>query len=141
MPVTRFSALFALALPAMAAPAAATPDVPTPGDLSPHPLTEGVLDRLRWQARPVVIVADGPAIEAQVTLLMTEAEALSERDVVILTAPPGAAGLPLPAGAEFALLLIGKDGAVKLSRSQPVAPGDIIALIDRMPMRQNEARP
>lgn len=141
MPVTRFSALFALALPAMAAPAVATPDVPTPGDLSPHPLTEGVLDRLRWQARPVVIIADGAATEAQVAALMDEAEALSERDVVILTATPGTAGLPVPAGRDFSLLLIGKDGAVKLSRSQPVAPGDIIALIDRMPMRQNEVRP
>lgn len=140
MPVTRYSALVALALPAMAAPAIAAPDVPTPGDLSPHPLAQGVLDSLRWQARPVVIVADGPATEAQLTQLMSEADALSERDVVILTAAPGTTDLPLPAGSDFALLLIGKDGGVKLSRSQPVAPADIIALIDQMPMRRNEAR-
>ncbi|MBW7055829.1 DUF4174 domain-containing protein [Paracoccus bogoriensis] len=124
----------------MAPPAIAASNVPTPGDLSPHPLAQGVLDKLRWQARPLVIVADGPAIETQLTALMQEADALSERDVVILTAAPGTSDLPLPAGGDFALLLIGKDGGVKLSRSQPVTPAEIIALIDQMPMRQNEAQ-
>ena len=38
----------------------------------------------------------------------------------------------------FAVLLIGKDGGVKLQSQQPVSPTDIFDLIDTMPMRQRE---
>jgi hypothetical protein len=38
----------------------------------------------------------------------------------------------------FKLLLIGKDGTVKLERSEPVTSTEIYRLIDSMPMRQIE---
>lgn len=40
----------------------------------------------------------------------------------------------------FRLLLIGKDGGVKLRKDTPVSVEDIFGLIDSMPMRQREMR-
>ena len=40
----------------------------------------------------------------------------------------------------FQLLLIGKDGTVKLRSEKPVSISDIFGLIDSMPMRQQEMR-
>lgn len=40
----------------------------------------------------------------------------------------------------FAIILIGKDGGVKLKREDYVILADIFNLIDSMPMRQNEMR-
>jgi hypothetical protein len=41
---------------------------------------------------------------------------------------------------EFRILLIGKDGGVKLRQDNPVTVEDIFGLIDSMPMRQREMR-
>ncbi len=40
----------------------------------------------------------------------------------------------------FTLILVGKDGGIKLKRSRRTDLKDIFALIDSMPMRQNEMR-
>lgn len=40
----------------------------------------------------------------------------------------------------FAVLLIGKDGGVKLRRAEPVTADELFRLIDSMPMRQQEMR-
>ena len=41
---------------------------------------------------------------------------------------------------EFAVLLVGKDGGIKLKRQDKTRLEDIFALIDTMPMRQEEMR-
>jgi len=41
-------------------------------------------------------------------------------------------------GGSFQVLLIGKDGGVKLRSSEPVSMKDLFGLIDSMPMRQQE---
>ncbi|MCU0398062.1 MAG: DUF4174 domain-containing protein, partial [Cyclobacteriaceae bacterium] len=41
---------------------------------------------------------------------------------------------------EFRVMLIGKDGGVKLNSQQPVTVNQIFELIDSMPMRQHEMR-
>ena len=41
---------------------------------------------------------------------------------------------------DFRILLIGKDGGVKLQKDAPVSVEDIFGLIDSMPMRQREMR-
>jgi len=38
----------------------------------------------------------------------------------------------------FALMLVGKDGAVKFRSDKVVVPDEIFGLIDQMPMRQKE---
>lgn len=133
MRLARLTALLAGVMPGLA-------QAVQPGDLSPRPLQEGMLDDLRWQARPVVILGEGAEVEAQIGALMAEADALRARDVVILTEGPGAGPLRERSGQGFMVMLIGKDGGVKLTQSSMVDPGEIIALIDTMPMRQREAR-
>jgi hypothetical protein len=41
---------------------------------------------------------------------------------------------------EFSLILIGKDGGIKLKRNDQVDLAEVFELIDSMPMRQNEMR-
>lgn len=41
---------------------------------------------------------------------------------------------------EFSLILIGKDGGIKLKRNDQVDLTEVFELIDSMPMRQNEMR-
>jgi hypothetical protein len=40
----------------------------------------------------------------------------------------------------FSVVLIGKDGGVKLTQLQPVAPADLFGTVDKMPMRKQEAK-
>jgi hypothetical protein len=56
---------------------------------------------------------------------------LKERDLVVLERL-GAPG--------FLVRLLGKDGGEKLRRETPVPVGEILALIDAMPMRREERR-
>ncbi len=63
---------------------------------------------------------------------------MAEREVVILTDGPGADALR--DGQGFQVLLIGKDGGIKMRSATPVAAEDILSLIDSMPMRQQEMR-
>jgi hypothetical protein len=78
-------------------------------------------------------------------MLKNDAAALSERDVIVQEITPHAApderpDLGLAAHTTFQVLLVGKDGGVKLRRGTPVVAAEITALIDTMPMRQNEMR-
>ena len=43
-------------------------------------------------------------------------------------------------GDEFSLILVGKDGGIKLKRMDQVDLREVFKLIDSMPMRQNEMR-
>lgn len=103
------------------------------------------LDQLRWTSRPVLVFADGPEdprLARQLAVLTAEEAGLSERDMVVMTdvAPAGEGDLRrrfAPAG--FAVLLIGKDGFVKLRRGAVVEPEELFALVDAMPMRRREA--
>jgi hypothetical protein len=100
-----------------------------------------------WLHRLVVVVghASDPRVAREHAALEHAAAALRERDVVVQDITPEAARRDRPelgvtAEAAFEVLLVGKDGGVKLRRDQPVAASEITALIDTMPMRQNEMR-
>ena len=103
-------------------------------------LEEDTLSSLRWKVRPVVVLGQGEQAEAQIAALEAASAALIERDVVLLTDGPGAAPRRDSVGDGFAVLLIGKDGGIKLSRDAPVDVSEITGLIDTMPMRQREER-
>jgi hypothetical protein len=97
--------------------------------------------------RLIVIVAqpNDPRALQQRAALEHEAAALHERDVAVLALTPEAARrerpeLQVTPEAAFEVLLVGKDGGVKLRRDSPVAVAEITALIDTMPMRQSETR-
>ena len=95
--------------------------------------------------RLVVVVAraDDARAAQQHAVLMRDAAALRARDVLVQDVTPEAARRDRPelgvgAGATFEVLLVGKDGGVKLRRDAPVATSEITRLIDTMPMRRRE---
>ena len=105
---------------------------------------EASLESYQWVARPVVIFADSPLdprFVEQMGDFERRAADLSERDVVVLTdTDPGANG-PLrrklrPRG--FQMILIGKDGGIKLRTPHPLEADALNRLIDRMPIRKRE---
>ena len=104
------------------------------------------IESFLWTNRPVIVFADSPAdprfIE-QIALLEDQIEALRERDVVVLTDTDPAAKSDLrtelrPRG--FMMVLIGKDGGVKLRKPFPWDVRELSRVIDKMPMRQQEIR-
>jgi hypothetical protein len=97
--------------------------------------------------RLVVVVGrpNDPRATQQHVALKHDAAELRERDVVVQDITPEAARHERPelgvnSEAAFEVLLVGRDGEVKLRREKLVAASEIIALIDTMPMRQNEMR-
>lgn len=108
--------------------------------------TETDLKQFVWKKRPVVVFADSdadPRFEEQLDLLMAGLPDLAERDVVVLvdTDPDARSDLRLklrPRG--FMLVIIGKDGGIKLRKPLPWDVREIGRTIDKMPMRKRELR-
>ncbi|WP_299687662.1 DUF4174 domain-containing protein [uncultured Tateyamaria sp.] len=104
------------------------------------------LKQFVWEKRPIVVFADSPNdpnFGLQMEYLEERAQALAERDVIVLTDTDPAAEGPLrealrPRG--FMLVLIGKDGGVKLRKPFPWDVRELSRTIDKMPVRQREIR-
>ncbi len=104
------------------------------------------MDFYRWKSRPVIVFgADGdPVFKAQVALLQKAGAGLRERDMILIPVS-GRQHEDLRrryhvAGGAFAILLIGKDGGVKLRSTGSVSPAELFQLVDAMPMRKEEMR-
>ena len=104
------------------------------------------LNDFLWVKRPIVVFADTPAdprVIEQLELLHERQEPLIERDVVVIVDTDRGANSELreqlrPRG--FMMVLIGKDGQVKLRKPSPWDVREISRSIDKMPMRQQEIR-
>jgi len=104
------------------------------------------LNDFLWVARPVVVFADTPAdprFVEQMTLLEARIDDLVERDVVVIvdTDPEAKSDLRMklrPRG--FMMVIVGKDGGVKLRKPSPWSVREITRQIDKMPLRQEEIR-
>ena len=118
------------------------------------------LSRYRWQKRLLFLFAptsSDPGLQTLRAELHQSAREVRERDLVVFVIL--AEGQSYQNGRELssqdvqtlrqrfgispratAVVLVGKDGGVKLQRPGPVALADIFALIDSMPMRQQEKR-
>jgi len=116
------------------------------------------IGQYRWKNRVLVVSArdkdDTRLLELQ-TEIASLPEEFADRDMLLVTlldAGTSTAGnrqlsaaeaaatrdeLEIPTG-QFALRLIGKDGAIKLSTGSATSTAEIFALIDTMPMRQRE---
>jgi len=109
-----------------------------------RPNNEAALDSFRWVARPIVVFADSPAdprFQQQLDLLQDGVAMLADRDVVVLTDTDPAAKSPLrtklrPRG--FQMVLIDKDGGVKLRKPSPWTVREITRIIDQTPLRLRE---
>lgn len=112
---------------------------------------------LTWEKRVLLIFSPHDrhaAYRQQVEVLDAVDEGLRERDMAVIEAFAGDRvaidGQPQEAGGssfyrhfsvdsdEFRVILIGKDGMVKLDRGTAVASADLFSLIDAMPMRRLE---
>lgn len=104
------------------------------------------LSEFHWKKRPVVVFADNendPAFQTQMELLREQPADLAERDVVVLidTDPAARSALRLdmrPRG--FMLVLVGKDGDIKMRKPRPWDVREITRSIDKMTIRQREIR-
>jgi len=115
------------------------------------------LGQYKWKNRLLVVFSDTSNAKAarQENMLMTERSGLGERDMLVLRVRGGSvmpiygSGVELdadrirqdvqgPEAGEFAVVLVGMDGTVKLSAHEPVTPAEIFALVDSMPMRAME---
>ena len=115
------------------------------------------LGQYQWKNRLLVVFSDTSNAKAarQENMLMTERSGLGERDMLVLRVRGGSvmpiygSGVELdadrirqdvqgPEAGEFAVVLVGMDGTVKLSAHEPVTPAEIFALVDSMPMRATE---
>jgi len=118
------------------------------------------LGKYRWKNRLLFLFSPSPEVPDFRTLseeLNRHSDGLRERDLLIFRvleqAPSSldsqeittleATSLRRRFGitlGNFTVVLVGKDGTVKLKRQGPIALEDIFALIDSMPMRQREMR-
>jgi len=104
------------------------------------------LDDFLWTRRPIVVFADSPfdpRFQEQLELLEADFEELLIRDTVVIvdTDPKARSDVRLdlrPRG--FALVLIGKDGQVKLRKPAPWDVREITHAIDKWPIRLKEIR-
>lgn len=109
-----------------------------------RPTNDAPLDSFRWIARPIVVFADSPAdprFQQQIDLLQDGEAILADRDMIVLTDTDPAAKSPLrtklrPRG--FQVVLIDKDGGVKLRKPSPWTVREITRIIDQTPLRLRE---
>lgn len=110
-----------------------------------NPVPDG-LEELRWIKRVVAVFADSPNdpnFRRQMEALAAQPDALAFRDVVVVTDTDPAANSGLrqtfrPRG--FMLVLVGKDGQIKLRKPLPWDVREISRAIDKTPLRQQELR-
>jgi len=107
---------------------------------------ETTIDGYLWVKRPVIVFANTDLdvnFQTQMKSLRQGAEELAARDVVVLVDANPADKTALrkkfrPRG--FAVLLMGKDGQIKLRKPFPWDARELSRSIDKMPMRQQEMR-
>jgi hypothetical protein len=130
----------------LALPAGAAETAEGPPEL---PLIEGSdvdLSEFLWKKRPVVVFADtpnDPRFIEQMTFLNADIPAVLARDIVVLTDTDPEARSALrrslrPRG--FMLVLMDKDGGIKLRKPAPWDMREISRSIDKWPTRQQEVR-
>lgn len=119
---------------------------------------DNLLDHYTWRNRVLLIFTPDrahPEYVAQNRILDSAGAGLGDRDLVVLRMMPAAAiSIDYQPSHEndsrsiyqdfsiknddFRVLLIGKDGTLKLTRTRAVSRSDLFELIDSMPMRQRE---
>jgi len=117
-----------------------------PVELEVRPAADVTLQEFLWTARLVVVFADSdadPRFSEQIALLHAGSDELVDRDVIVITDTDPAARSELreelrPRG--FMMVLIGKDGGVKLRKPFPWDVREITRVIDKTPLRQQEVR-
>lgn len=130
----------------LALPAGAADTAEGPPELPVMDGAEVDLREFLWIKRPVVVFADtpnDPRFIEQMNLLAADIPAVLTRDIIVLTDTDPDARSDLrrtlrPRG--FMLVLMDKDGGVKLRKPSPWDMREISRSIDKWPTRQQEIR-
>lgn len=140
------------ATPEAAAPLAEPPlteppetEPPEKAPFGPVSASDVVLEELKFLKRPVVVFADSPmdpTFVRQMQLLERDLAALDERDVVLIIDTDPAAKSAIrqqlrPRG--FSLVLMEKDMKPVIRKPLPWDVREIVAAIDKFPLRRQEA--
>ena len=137
--------IFAIVLMILIPFAIKAQDTPEPDEAAiVRPAADSDLNEFLWINRVIVVFADNPAdprFTEQMDLLRDEMDQLVDRDVVILTDTDPAARSSVrtklrPRG--FSMVMIGKDGGVKLRKPRPWTVREITRSIDKFPDRVRE---
>ncbi|EKX58540.1 Methylmalonyl-CoA epimerase [Rhodobacter sp. AKP1] len=120
---------------------AETPAPEGPGPVEAHGLT---LTQFLWAKRPVVVFADteaDPNFIRQMEMIAARLDFLDERDVIVIfdTSPDDPSEIRRtlhPRG--FSLVILDKDGQVKLRKPLPWDVREIGRAIDKFPLRRDE---
>ncbi len=118
------------------------------------------LTQFQWKNRLLFLFAEdanNPLFKNLQSQIMAQKAEVDDRDLIVFEVPAqGPARMntsPLDQkeadsirnhfavpGDAFSLILVGKDGGIKLKRSDQVDLREVFGLIDSMPMRQSEMR-
>lgn len=117
------------------------------------------MDAYKWKFRPLVVFAPAPGdagLARQRSQVNSFRPAFIDRKMVVVYVTGDSVSVELGPGPrqsaaalrarfgvgpdEFRVLLVGKDGGVKLSQASPIAAQPLFRTIDAMPMRQDETR-
>jgi hypothetical protein len=118
------------------------------------------LDAYRWKNRIILVFAPSSTFklyERQIRELQDQTDGILDRDLIIFEifergkSRSGNASLSEHQATQFrhqfgvkegkfVIILMGKDGTVKLRSNEPVGTSELFSLIDGMPMRQEEMR-
>ena len=103
------------------------------------------INEYQWKNRLIVLVSNtsnSSELNQQNKIFEQNQQQLQERDMILLTRTSNSKDL-----ASFSLdknfqgvLLIGKDGSIKLKKSFLIEPQMVFDLVDTMPMRRAEMR-
>ena len=126
------------------APAPVEPAAQETPAVGPIAAADVVLDELMFLRRPVVVFADSPADPTfirQMQLIERDLPALDQRDVVVIVDTDPAAKSALrqklrPRG--FSLVLMEKDLKPVIRKPLPWDVREIVAAIDKFPLRRQE---
>ena len=130
----------------LASPAGAADTAEGPPELPVMSGGDVDLKEFLWIKRPIVVFADtpnDPRFIEQMNLLAADIPAVLTRDIIVLTDTDPSAQSDLrrtlrPRG--FMLVLMDKDGGVKLRKPAPWDMREISRSIDKWPTRQQEIR-
>ncbi|NIJ24948.1 DUF4174 domain-containing protein [Sphingomonas japonica] len=126
-------------------------DALPPAHIAPAPVRQSI-DALRWDRRVLIVFAGAASdrrLSEQRDALRAERSEIGDRDLTVVEVVADSVSgirdyaprLRAQFGvgrADFAAILIGKDGAAKLRSPRPVSTATLFATIDAMPMRRRE---
>ena len=103
------------------------------------------IQEYRWKNRLIVLVSNASnsaELNQQRQIFELKQSQLEERDIILLNRKPKSSELSRFSldGNFQGVLLIGKDGGIKLKKPFIVKPQTIFDLVDSMPMRRAEMR-